>query len=161
MGKIKDTSTWILKEEEDNNTIATLELFIYPYGAIVKSVVINDEDKLPKKIKDALKNATGNITTKDIFQTFLDERKPDKKECEETDLWIMKQLELTKEALQRGRLTNFCGFISVINYFRSNKDSFYLCPTKQLLFYWGFIEKGFIKLYEINPKPIFSKELPY
>lgn len=161
MGKIKDTSTWILKEKGDDNTIATLELFIYPYGAIVKSVVINDEDKLPKRIKDALKNATGNITTEDILQAFLDERKPAKKEYEKTDLWIMKQLELTKEALQRGRLTNFCGFISVINYFRSNKDNFYLCPTNQLLFYWGFIEKGFIKLYEINPKPIFSKELPY
>lgn len=161
MGKIKDISTWILKEKEDNNTIATLELFIYPYGAIVKSVVINDENKLPKRIKDALKNATDNISVEDVFQTFLDERKPDKKECEKTDLWVIEQLELTKEALQRGRLTNSCGFISVINYFRSNKDKFYLCPTKQLLFYWGLIEKGFIKLYEINPEPIFSKELLY
>ena len=161
MGKIKDTSTCILKEKDDNNTIATLELFIYPYGAIIKSVMINDENKLPKRIKDALKNATDDISAEDVFQTFLDERKPDKKECEKADLWVMEQLELTKEALQRGRLTNFCGFISIINYFRSNKDKFYLCPTKQLLFYWGFIEKGFIKLYEINPEPIFSKELPY
>lgn len=161
MGEMKNTSTWILKEDGNDNSIATLELFIYPYGTIVESVVINDENKLPKRINAALKNVTDNISAEDVFQAFLNERKPNKKECEETDLWIMEQLELTKEALQRGRLTNFCGFISVINYFRSNKDNFYLCPTKQLLFYWGFIEKGFIKLYEINPKPVFSKELPY
>lgn len=153
MGKVKGTSIWQLKKAKDNVPIATLELSISPYGAYVVSAKINCTEKLPENVKATLPLLSKDFTLEQVFQLFLAERAPKKRECEETDLWIAKQLELESDALNVGRLTGYCGFIGVISYFKTNKDDYYVTPVKKQLYYWGFMMRGFTKLYEINPIP--------
>lgn len=150
MGKI--TSTWVLKEKGNTNPISHMELKITPYGAAVHSILVDDEVRLPANIKNALQETNNFINLEELFQIFLNERIPLKKDCDETDAWIVKQLDLEKDALRTGRLTRYCGFVAVINYFQTNEDNYYVSPIKKQTYFWGFVEKGFSKLYEIFPK---------
>lgn len=148
MGKIDNTSTWQLKEKGNNNPIATLKLCVYPYGVSVRHAVVNDKSRLPDSIAKVLDL---NVSLEHIFQLFLNDRVPVRKDSYETDKWVMEQLELEKEALSAGRLTNYCGFIGVVNRFQTEKDNYIVSPVETQLYYWGFIAKGFSKLYKIEP----------
>ncbi len=158
--KFKNTSIWYLKEKEDNKPIATLELYIHPYGPSVRSVIINDEFRLPERIKKIIKLANvdmssaayknDNSSLKQIFQAFLNERIPNRKDSNETDQWVMKQLGLRKDALQIGRLTPYCGFIAIKNYFQSEDDDYWIKPEKKQTYYFGYTERGFVNIYEIE-----------
>lgn len=150
MGKI--TSIWVLKEKGNTNPISHMELKITPYGAAVCKVLVDDVTRLPISIKNILRETNSSFSLEEIFQMFLNERIPLKKDCDETDIWIVQQLDLEKDALRTGRLTRYCGFVAIINYFQTNEDDYYVSPIKKQTYFWGFIEKGFSKLYEIFPK---------
>lgn len=150
MGKINDTALWFLKELGNNNPIVTLKLYIHPYGPSVLTAQINDEERLPENVKELIKHINEALTLEDIFQTFLNERIPKKRDCDETDRWIIEELELRKAALQIGRLTKYSGFVSALNNFKTENDNYYLSPECKQYYYFGYTEPGFINLYEIE-----------
>lgn len=143
-------SIWSVKHKNTGQIIAEFSANVTVYGFTLEpeSIIIYEDTDIPNEMKALMR---AGLSSENIIGIFLELRTPQFSASDENDMFMMKALKLSKEALQRGRLNIHNKFLALLSYYQSDSDDIIVSPTKIQKYYFGLWEKGFTELYVLHP----------